>query len=99
MEIVAGAAVMEFHAVFRHIELAAHQRLDPRFLGLFVKLQRPVHSAVVGHRHRVHAKILGVLDQVGDADGPVKHGVLGVDVKMDEGCGHIAESELGDLGG
>jgi hypothetical protein len=43
---------------------------------------------VVGDRYSLHAEIFGGRNQVGDANRPIEHGILGVDVEMNKGCGH-----------
>ena len=88
VEVVAGGAVVAEHAVLGHVELAADDGFDPGLLRLFVEFERAVHGAVVGDGHRRHVEFLGALDEVTDADGAVEHGILGVDVQMDKGCGH-----------
>ena len=88
MEIMARALVMDQMVGLRDIELAAHQGLDPGLIGLGVKLQCTVHSPVIRDRHGVHAVGLGLINQVSKTDGPVEHGILGVDVEMDERGGH-----------
>ena len=60
------------HAVLRQVELAANQRLDARLLGFFIKLQGPVHGAMVGEGNGPHTEFLGGLYQVADADGAIE---------------------------
>jgi len=89
---VVGAAVVEVDALLLEatdvggeVGLDADDRLDPRGLGLGVELVGAEHVAVVGHRHRRHAQVGGPLGEVAEAGGAVEHGVLGVDVQVDEG--------------
>ena len=88
VKVVAGGAVVAKHAVLGHVELAADNGLDAGLVRLLVEFERAVHGAVVGDGHRRHVEFFGALDQVADADGAVEHGILGVDVQMDKGCGH-----------
>ena len=48
------------------------------------ELDRAEHVAMIGHRDRGHAGLLGVLEQRRDLVGAVEQAVLGMDVKMDE---------------
>ena len=89
---VVGAAVVEVDALALEardvgggVRLHPDDRLDPRGLRLLVELVGAEHVAVVGHRHRGHADLGGALGQRLEAGGAVEHGVLGVDVQVDEG--------------
>ena len=60
------------------VHLAADDRLDPRFAGLFVEFDGAEKRAVVGGGHRRHSIFGDPLQQVVDADGAVEQAVLGV---------------------
>ena len=53
-----------------------------------------MHVAVVGDGQAVHAELLDVRDQLGDAVGPVEQGVFAVGVEMDEGHNRRLTSRL-----
>lgn len=94
MEIMTCALVMNKMIGLRNIELTADQRFDSGLIGLGIELQGSVHGPVVGDCHSVHAVGLGLSNQVSETNGPVEHGVLGVDVEMDKGCGHSQRINL-----
>ena len=50
-------------ALRRHIDLAAHNRLDARLGRRLHEFHHPVHIAMVGNGHRIHAKLGGFLHQ------------------------------------
>ena len=58
--------------------------LDAGFDGGGVKVDGPEEVPVVGQRQGFHAVSLGRLDQVAQAVGAVKEGILRVDVKVNE---------------
>src|SRR5580704_12885301 len=68
----------------REIGLASDDGLDAGGLGLGEEFDRAEHIAVIGHRDRGHAGLLGVLDQRTDLVGAVEQAVLGMNVKMNE---------------
>ena len=89
---VVGAAVVEVHApalgagdVGGRVGLHPDDRLDPRGLGHLVELVGAEDVAVVGHRDRRHPEVGGPLGQGVEPGRAVEHGVLGVDVQVDEG--------------
>jgi len=49
-----------------------------------VERDRAEHVAVVGDPDRLHAELLGALDQLGKLGRPVEQRVLGVLVKVNE---------------
>jgi hypothetical protein len=68
------------------VGLVADDRIDVVGFALVVELERPVEVAVVGDRHRVHARGLHLGHERIDAVGPVKQAVVRVAVKMNEGA-------------
>ena len=74
---IAGKRVPEGH-------LAPENRLDARGVGLLIEVDRAMHVAVVGERHRRHAELLHPGAQFLHPDGAFQHRVLGVDVEMNE---------------
>ena len=71
-------------AARRHVGFAADDRLDPGFSGLSVKLHRPEHVAVIGHRDGWLPERLHLLHQGVDLVGAVEKAVLGVEMEMNE---------------
>ncbi len=69
------------------IGLEADDRLDVVGLRGLPELVCPEEVAVVGHRDRRHAHLLGGREHVLDPRGTVEHGVLGVVVQVDEVLG------------
>jgi hypothetical protein len=48
-----------------HVGFHPEDRLDAFLLALVEELDHAEHAAVIGDRDRVHAELLGALDQVG----------------------------------
>jgi len=71
------------------IDFAPDDRLDPRRRALIVKLDRPVHRAVIRHRDGGHAELDGLGREVAAADGAVEQAVLRMDVQVDKFSGHV----------
>jgi len=82
-----------------HVHLAADDGLDAGFLGLLVEFDGAEEVAVIGHGDGGHAEIAGFAHDVGDAAGAVEHGVLGVEMEVDEGIGGHRERNIGREGG
>src|SRR5471032_942019 len=74
----------------RDVRLDAEDGLDARLERGRLELVRPEHVPVIGDRHGVHPGRLYLPDQVLQPVRAVEKGVLGVQVKMDEGAGHPA---------
>ena len=89
MEVVARGPVLQEPALLGDVELAAHQGPDAGLFRLFVEFQGPVHGAVIGDRHGLHVVFPGAVDEIGQPDGTVQHGVLGMDVEMDKWSRHV----------
>ena len=89
--------LVEARGVGGEVGLHADDRLDPGGLGLGPEVVGAEHVAVVGHRDRVHAQLGGPLEHVAQPGRTVQHGVLGVDVEVDEtvpASGHGGRSAL-----
>ena len=87
--VLIATAVLGEPALGRQIHLAADDGFDPGLLGLEVKLDRPEHVAVIGHRDRRHLERPGLADETVDLIGPIQEAVLRMHVKVDElGAGH-----------
>lgn len=68
-----------------HLELGAEDGLDAESLRRLVEGDGAEHVAVVGERHRLHALLLDVLDEVLHLHRAIQHRVLvGMDVEVDE---------------
>ena len=67
-----------------HVRLDPDDRLDTGGRGGRVELVGPEHVAVVGDRQGGLAQPLGLGHVVLDLPGAVQHGVVGVDVEVDE---------------
>ena len=76
--------LVEARGVRREVGLHADDGLHARGPALGPEVVGAEHVAVVGHRDRVHAQLGGALEHVLQPGGPVEHGVLGVDVQVDE---------------
>ena len=86
-----GRGAMVF--LLADVELAAQDRLHARFFGGIDELDRAEDVAVVGHGDRGHVEFFDALDQAFDVASAIEHGVVGMQMKMNElGLGH---QELG----
>ena len=68
-----------------NIHLTANNGFNAALLGLFVKLHRAVHIAVIGQRNRGHPRLAGPANQVADPSRAIQQAILTVYVKMDKG--------------
>ena len=66
------------------IELAADDGLDPDFMGGIDKMHGAKDIAVIGHSNRGHAQLFGALAEFVHVAGAVEHGIVSVQMKMDE---------------
>ena len=64
----------------RHIDLTAENRLDAPLNCRLVKLNDPVHIAVIGDCHGSLPKFFGTVQQFGYGSGAVKQAVCRVGV-------------------
>jgi len=77
---VAGASIAG-----RDIGFHADNRLEPRFLGFFLELPRPVKVTVIGYRKGGLFELQRSVDEIIDAVGAVEKRVFGVAMEVDEG--------------
>lgn len=66
------------------IRLHADDGLDSGLAGLAVELDRSAHVSMVGQGHRPHAHPGGLFKYFIDAHGPIKEGILAVDMQVSE---------------
>ena len=71
-------------AVRGDVGFHAQNRLDARFFGLFVKLNRSVKSAVVGQGEGVHSQLFGAGNELVYLRQAVQKGEVGMNVKVGE---------------
>jgi len=69
------------------VEFAADDGLHARMLGRVDEVDRAKNIAVIGHGHGGHAKLFYALTKFFDVTSAVEHGVVGVEVEVDE-LGH-----------
>ncbi len=74
----------------RDVDLAAEDRPHAALAGVVVERDRREHVAVLGDRHRRHAKRFDLIQQLIDPASAVEQRVFGVQVKVDE-IGHRIE--------
>ncbi len=90
-----GGGVLFRELAGGHVDLAADDRLDPGLLRLLVELDGAEEVAMVGHGDRRHAELARLAHDLRDAVGPVQHGVLRVQVEMDERVGSHEKCNIG----
>jgi hypothetical protein len=81
------------------IEFAADDRLDSSFFGGIDEMHRAKDVAVIGHSHGWHSELLRPFAEQLNVAGSVEHGVIGMQMKMDElswrsGHRHPVKKEL-----
>src|SRR6516165_7712793 len=69
------------------IKLAADNWLHPGLVGGVYEVHGAENVPVVGHRHRRHTQLFHVLDELFYVTGAIKHGIVGVEMQVDE-LGH-----------
>ena len=69
---------------WRHVELAAEDRLDAGLLGRQVEVDCAEEVPVIGERDRREPELLCLLDQLLELCGAVEQAVLGMHVQVDE---------------
>src|SRR5262249_38311945 len=75
-----------------NVGLIADNRIDAGRPALAVKLDGPVEVAMIGQGDGVHAELLGLLDQLGDAIGAIEKAIVTVAMEMYEGTSHSSKS-------
>ena len=70
-----------------YIKLATHDRLHPSFVSRIHKVHCTKNVAMIGHGNRGHAELLYAVDKLFHIAGAIKHGVIGMEVQVDE-LGH-----------
>ncbi len=78
-------------AVGSDIDLTANDGLDTRFLRRLVKLDDPVHHAVVANGEAIHTQLFRPCHQSGDTAHPVQQAIFRMDMKMGK---HRRQNEL-----
>src|SRR6516165_546885 len=71
-----------------HINFATDNRLDPGLLRGLVKLDHPIHVAMVGNGNRRHPVLDRLFHQVGNSDRAVQERVFSVQVEMNKRVSH-----------
>ena len=88
---MAGVAVQFVHPVHTgagcHIDFAPDHRMNPPFLGFFIKIHGAIHNAVVRDCHAVLSQFTHLVEQFSDAAGPIEQAVLGVHMQMGKAHG------------
>ena len=69
------------------VELAADDRLHPGLVGGIDEMDRAKDVAMIGHGHRGHPELFHALDKLLHVAGAVEHGIVGMEVQVDE-LGH-----------
>ena len=77
------------HPARRQVAFQPDDGFDARFFRLLEELDHAEHGAVVGDGDGGHAHFLGPVDQLGYLAESIQQGILGVQVEVDEGVGHI----------
>ncbi len=85
VSIAIGRRALDTVIVFlADVEFAADDRLDSDVPGGVYKMHRAKNIAVVGHGHGGHAQFFHPLTEFFHVASAVKHGVVGVEVEVDE---------------
>ena len=66
------------------VKLAADDRLDTGLDGGIHKMHGAKNIAVVGHGHGRHSQLLDALDELFDVAGAIEHGVIAMQMQVDE---------------
>ena len=77
------------HRPGRDIDLASDDRLDADLLRLLIKIDHPVHHAMVGNGHGGLSEAFGIFQHPVDPAGAVEQAVFGMKMEMDKrfhGC-------------
>ncbi len=73
--------------LFADVKLAADDRLHPGLVRGIDEMDSTEDIAVVGHGDRGHAQLFHALDKLFHVAGAVEHGVVGMEVQVNE-LGH-----------
>ncbi len=83
--VTVGRRALDVVVVFlADVKFAADNRLHPGLVGCVYKVDRAENIAVVGHGDRRHAQFFHALDKLFHVAGAVKHGVVGMEMQVDE---------------
>ena len=74
------------------VNLATHDRPNSRAPGRFDERKGVEDIAVVSDRHRLHAHLLDLIDQVGNLDRRIKQGIVGMKVKVGKRSGALTRT-------
>src|ERR1700746_767360 len=74
-----------------HVNFATDNRLNSGFLRSLIKLDDPIHVAMVGNGNRRHPVFDRPFHQVRDPDRAVQERVFSVQVEMNERVSHVTE--------
>ena len=80
------------HATFAQVanpEFRADDGLDPGPLRLLIELHRGKRVALIGQRHRRHARCANLGDKFWNTDQAIDQRVLGMQMQMDERRAHV----------
>ena len=70
--------------LFADVKFTADNRLDAGLFRRIYKMHRSKDIPVVGHRHGRHSQALYPLDELLYITGSIQHGIVGMQVQMDE---------------
>ena len=79
--VIVGLALFVVH-VPANIEFTPVNGFDSVFFGLEIELDRAVHTAVVGHRDRLHALFLAGGKEAVDSRRPVQQTIFGMQMQV-----------------
>ncbi len=73
---------------FADIKFAADDGLHSGLVGCIHKVYCAKNVAMIGHGYRGHAQLFHPLDELFHVAGAVKHGVIGMEMQVNE-LGHV----------
>src|SRR5207248_3309662 len=68
--------------ILGQIRLNPNNRVNPPRLARLIKLDRPIHCAVISNRQVLHPQRLGLLHQLLRAAEPIQQGILRMHMQM-----------------